>query len=173
MLVAWDLGFQSLVLAACLVFPVIVLVIRHKWRLGMARKEEINWLLVLASEEAAKIEHEASFGYIPAPVSLNLHCALCFSPTTTRCARCKAVRYWYSDLRFFVGCFFEVNDLMFRLCKWRLMSCDCFPLLFLLLGGSFPFPFFFFWFDLFPLFLIWDFMGNPGNCVFDPCVYIF
>ncbi|XP_022962072.1 ubiquitin carboxyl-terminal hydrolase 16-like [Cucurbita moschata] len=93
MLVAWDLGFQSLVLAACLVIPVIILVIRHKWRLGMARKEEINWLLVLASEEAAKIEHEASFGYIPAPVSLNLHCALCFSPTTTRCARCKAVRY--------------------------------------------------------------------------------
>lgn len=22
-------------------------------------------------------------------------CAVCFSPTNTRCARCKAVRYWY------------------------------------------------------------------------------
>ncbi|XP_038884702.1 ubiquitin carboxyl-terminal hydrolase 17-like isoform X2 [Benincasa hispida] len=93
MLVAGDLGFQSLVLAVCLVFPVIGLVLRHKWQLGMARKEEINRLLVFASEEAARVELQASFGYIPAPISLNHLCALCFSPTTTRCARCKAVRY--------------------------------------------------------------------------------
>lgn len=103
MLVAGDLGFQSLVLVACLVFPVIGLVLRHKWQLGMARKEEINRLMVFASEEAARVELQASFGYIPAPISLNHLCALCFSPTTTRCARCKAVRYWYSDLRFFLG----------------------------------------------------------------------
>ncbi|KAA0065086.1 ubiquitin carboxyl-terminal hydrolase 16-like isoform X1 [Cucumis melo var. makuwa] len=93
MLVAGDLGFQSLVLAVCLVFPIIGLFLRHKWQLGMARKDEINRLLVFASEEAARVELQASFGHIPAPISLNHHCALCFSPTTTRCARCKAVRY--------------------------------------------------------------------------------
>jgi len=98
MLVAGDLGFQSLVLTVCLVFPIIGLFLRHKWQLGMARKEEINRLLMFASEEAARVELQASFGYIPAPISLNHHCALCFSPTTTRCARCKAVRYWYFDL---------------------------------------------------------------------------
>lgn len=98
MLVAGDLGFQSLVLAACLVFPLIALLLRHKWRLGMARKEEIKRLLVFASEEAARVEIEASFVYTAAPIPLNHHCAVCFSPTTTRCARCKAVRYWYTDL---------------------------------------------------------------------------
>ncbi|XP_022951440.1 ubiquitin carboxyl-terminal hydrolase 16-like isoform X1 [Cucurbita moschata] len=93
MLVVGDLGFQILVLAACLVFPVFGIVLRRKWRLGMARTEEINRLLVLASEEAARVEIEASFGCTAAPISLNLHCAVCLSPTTTRCARCKAVRY--------------------------------------------------------------------------------
>lgn len=114
MLVVGDLGFQILVLAACLVFPVFGIVLRRKWRLGMARTEEINRLLVLASEEAARVEIEASFGCTAAPISLNLHCAVCLSPTTTRCARCKAVRYWYSDLTF-LWTVFRIVGLMFWL----------------------------------------------------------
>ncbi|KAL5558515.1 hypothetical protein UlMin_034726 [Ulmus minor] len=94
MLVAGGLGFQSLVLVVCLFVPVISFVVRSKWRLAGARKEEIKRLLILASEEAARAELEASAGYgaVSAVASYN-QCAVCYSPTTTRCARCKAVRY--------------------------------------------------------------------------------
>lgn len=81
--------------------PVIGFVVRRKWRIAAARREEIKRLLVLASEEAARAELEATTGY-GATVSsysqpLQYQCAVCFSPTTTRCARCKAVRYWYGS----------------------------------------------------------------------------
>lgn len=96
------LGFPSLVLAACVVLPLIGFIIRRKWRLAVVRKEEIKRLLVLAAEEAARAELEAAAGYgagagstFTVPISTSYHqCAVCYSPTTTRCARCKAVRYW-------------------------------------------------------------------------------
>lgn len=93
MLVAGVLGFQSLVLVVCLVVPVIGFVVRRKWRLALARKEEIKRLLILAAEEAARAELEASADYgVVAAVAPN-QCAVCYFPTTTRCAQCKAVRY--------------------------------------------------------------------------------
>lgn len=93
--VAGDLGFSSLVLVVCLVVPVISFVIRRKWRLSVARKEEIKRLLILASEEAARAELEATVSYAAVSVSKNNYqCAVCYCPTTTRCARCKSVRYW-------------------------------------------------------------------------------
>ncbi|KAF3447235.1 hypothetical protein FNV43_RR12415 [Rhamnella rubrinervis] len=93
MLVTGDLGFPSLVLALCLVLPV-TFVCRRKWRLAVARQEEIKRLLILASEEAARAELEASVGYVAvAAVARDYQCAVCYCPTTTRCARCKAVRY--------------------------------------------------------------------------------
>lgn len=88
-----DLGFSSLVLVVCLVFPLIGFVIRRKWRIAAVRKEEIKRLLVLASEEAARAELEASASYGTVSISRGYHCAVCFCPTTTRCARCKVVRY--------------------------------------------------------------------------------
>ncbi|EEF48611.1 conserved hypothetical protein [Ricinus communis] len=90
-----DLGFSSLVLVLSLLFPVIGLIIRRKWRLSIARNEEIKRLLVLASEETARAELEATVSYGVVPVSRNSYyqCAVCYCPTTTRCARCKAVRY--------------------------------------------------------------------------------
>lgn len=96
------LGFPSLVLVACVLAPVIGYVIRRKWRLAVVRKEEIKRLLVLAAEEAARVELEASAGYAvgavtacEVPITRSYYqCAVCYSPTTTRCARCKAVRYW-------------------------------------------------------------------------------
>lgn len=95
-----DLGFSSLVLVVCLVFPLIGFVIRRKWRIAAVRKEEIKRLLVLASEEAARAELEASASYGTVSISRGYHCAVCFCPTTTRCARCKVVRYWYVILSF-------------------------------------------------------------------------
>ncbi|KAK6938074.1 LOW QUALITY PROTEIN: Peptidase C19, ubiquitin carboxyl-terminal hydrolase [Dillenia turbinata] len=63
MLVVGELGFSTLVLVVCFIFPVIGFIIRRKWRLAVARKEEIKRLLTLASEEAARAELEALFDY--------------------------------------------------------------------------------------------------------------
>lgn len=97
MLVPGDLGFSCMVLVL-LSFPVIGFVVRYKWRRAAAKQEEIKRLLVLASEEAARAELEASAGYGTVSISSPYQCAICYSPTTTRCARCKAVRYWYVSL---------------------------------------------------------------------------
>ncbi|XVE60588.1 hypothetical protein DITRI_Ditri05aG0140400 [Diplodiscus trichospermus] len=94
MLFAGDLGFSSLVLVVSLVLPFIGFFVRRKWRLSVARQAEIKRLLILASEEAARAEREASVGYGTISISRNYYqCALCYCPTTTRCARCKGVRY--------------------------------------------------------------------------------
>ncbi|MCD7460699.1 ubiquitin-specific protease [Datura stramonium] len=136
MLVGGDLGFlSSLVVAAFVaVFgPVLGFVVRRKWRRSVARREEIKRLLVLASEEAARVELQAAeeygygYGYSynslkeddvfvetqasspPSPSAsssstttstsysgtrqLQYQCAVCSSPTSTRCSQCKAVRY--------------------------------------------------------------------------------
>lgn len=79
--------------------PVIWFVVSRKWRRASARAEEIKRLLVLASEEAAKAEIEVNSGYAysfsesVSPHPSIYRCAVCFFPTTTRCARCKSVRY--------------------------------------------------------------------------------
>ncbi|XP_030528463.1 ubiquitin carboxyl-terminal hydrolase 16-like isoform X1 [Rhodamnia argentea] len=95
MLVAGDLGFSSLVLVVCFALPVLGFFVRRKWSLAAAKSEEIKRLLVLASEEAARaeIEASASYGNPSPPASQGYYCAVCYCPTTTRCARCKAVRY--------------------------------------------------------------------------------
>ncbi|KAJ6405093.1 hypothetical protein OIU84_013130 [Salix udensis] len=60
-----DLGFSSLVvLVFCVVvIPVGWFVIRCKWLGAVARKEEIKRLMVLAAEEAARAEFEATVSY--------------------------------------------------------------------------------------------------------------
>lgn len=102
-----DLGFPYLVVFLVLVGQVVIgLLVRRRWRRSAGRREEIKRLLVMASEEedAARAELEASAGYasslISAPYASSLisaplqyQCAVCFSPTTTRCARCKSIRY--------------------------------------------------------------------------------
>ncbi|XP_030542645.1 ubiquitin carboxyl-terminal hydrolase 17-like [Rhodamnia argentea] len=94
MVVVWDLGLvQGLVLCACGLLPLIGFVIRRKWRRSVERSREIKRLLVLASEEAARAELEASVGYGAFSAPQGYQCAICYCPTTTRCARCKAVRY--------------------------------------------------------------------------------
>ncbi|GMH31372.1 hypothetical protein Nepgr_033215 [Nepenthes gracilis] len=94
MLAVGDLGFRVAAVVFFVVFPAIGFIVHRKWRLAVARREEIKRLLALASEEAARAEVEATINYGVAPVSSHIHhCAVCFNPTTTRCARCKVVRY--------------------------------------------------------------------------------
>ncbi|KAK4747503.1 hypothetical protein SAY87_014089 [Trapa incisa] len=120
MLLVLDLGFSSLVvLAVCAVFPLIGLFLRRKWCRFVARKDEIRRLMILASEETARAEIEASVGheysyshshsyapadgyasvngyrdkYETAPAAQRNLCAVCYALTTTRCSKCKAVRY--------------------------------------------------------------------------------
>ncbi|KAL6578375.1 ubiquitin-specific protease [Orobanche minor] len=102
----------------CSVLLVVVgwLVSRWKWRSMVARREEIRRLMVFASEETARAELEAVYGYrsygsaqalvhepvveesfigtgSPSGRLSRYQCEVCFSPTTTRCKQCKAVHY--------------------------------------------------------------------------------
>lgn len=97
-----SLFYQFLGVVGLLTPVVVGYVVRRNRRHAAVRKEEIRRLLVLASEEDARAELEASAGYTGAigttmPVSApgQFQCAVCYFPTTTRCARCKSVRYWY------------------------------------------------------------------------------
>ncbi|CAA0812515.1 Ubiquitin carboxyl-terminal hydrolase 17 [Striga hermonthica] len=75
------------------------LVVRYKWKNGAAKKEEILRLVAVASEEEERIARLQAFEEYssppqPQPQLENQHyCAVCCSPTTTRCSQCKAVRY--------------------------------------------------------------------------------
>ncbi|KAL3514261.1 hypothetical protein ACH5RR_026978 [Cinchona calisaya] len=134
MLLGGDLGFlvRAVVAFLVVIFVPVVGFVRRKWRRSVARREEISRLLVLASEETARVELEVDFGYgydgyngygyrssvveiaaeeaesvteslaevevpvevrVLAPRRLQYQCEVCSSPTTTRCASCKAVRY--------------------------------------------------------------------------------
>lgn len=117
-----ELGVPGLVVVVFFFFfvPVCSFVLRRKWKMAVARKEEIRRLVLYASEEAARaeIEHHfihkkdlepisrdsfpSGFGLSVGPTTgegdgvakLRTLCALCYRPTTTRCSRCKAVKYW-------------------------------------------------------------------------------
>ncbi|KAK3038334.1 hypothetical protein RJ639_031430 [Escallonia herrerae] len=104
MLAAGDLGLSYLVLVELVVSLVIGFVIRRKWLVAVARREEIRRLLVLAAEDAARAEAaEAAANYAsvdaPAPAVTcwpPYQCAVCFSPTATRCKRsgkCQIVHW--------------------------------------------------------------------------------
>lgn len=104
------LGFQGLV------YVLLVLgfvVIRQVWRNAEAKKEEVMRLVqdtamaemeasttaaaFASASEASVSSVSASFDLDSLPVSASqgYQCAVCYSPTTMRCSRCKAVRYWF------------------------------------------------------------------------------
>lgn len=104
----WDRGLGGAVLLACfLLFPVLSLVFRWKWRLAEARRAEIIRLVSLAVAEAEGVEKEAAVlasaldrlasVVIGGGIGMS-NCAVCYRPTTTRCARCKVVKYWLVTL---------------------------------------------------------------------------
>ncbi|XP_020213972.1 ubiquitin carboxyl-terminal hydrolase 16 [Cajanus cajan] len=91
MRVTGDLGFSSLVLVLLLL---IGFVIRRKWQVSEARKDEIKRLLILAAEETARAEKEAFYEYDTALSAARTNqCAVCYFPATARCSQCKSVRY--------------------------------------------------------------------------------
>lgn len=79
--------------------PAVGFAVRRRLRIDAARRDEVLRLAAFAAEESDRAEREAALEYYAecaaAAVAAPRHqCAVCFRPTTTRCARCKAVRYW-------------------------------------------------------------------------------
>lgn len=85
------------------VLPVVAYILLGKWSDATKKKERVNLLAQLAAEEALRAETMAvAATIVPSVVSpkpkCGLHeCAQCFSPATTRCSRCKSVRYWLAS----------------------------------------------------------------------------
>lgn len=63
----------------------------------MVRREEVIRLIALATEESYVAEEEEVRATVDHGSSVSdVHrCAVCLFPTTTRCAQCKSVRYWF------------------------------------------------------------------------------
>ncbi|XWS27439.1 hypothetical protein CRYUN_Cryun26dG0115300 [Craigia yunnanensis] len=78
------------------VLPLVANYLLGKWSEASKKRERISLLTQLAAEEDFGSETMVAAGVIPVvPSSKNgLHvCARCFGPATTRCSRCKAIRY--------------------------------------------------------------------------------
>ncbi|XP_020578832.1 ubiquitin carboxyl-terminal hydrolase 17-like isoform X2 [Phalaenopsis equestris] len=104
MLSRWDTWFPFALAVVLLVFVhVIWAAVCRRWKLEQARREEVIHLARLAAEEAAREEMEAALAYVPASTESSsveytggpwrFECAVCHRPTSTRCSRCKTVRY--------------------------------------------------------------------------------
>lgn len=100
------------------VLPLAIYIFLGKWNEAAKKKGRASVLAQQAAEEAFRVEAMAAanvFPPVPVPVPLpsnslhqaasvpsvplpntSLHeCARCYGPATTRCSRCKSVRYWY------------------------------------------------------------------------------
>ncbi|PON46263.1 Ubiquitinyl hydrolase [Parasponia andersonii] len=78
------------------VLPLVAYVLLGKWSEAAKKRERISLLAELAAEEARRAEAMAVADVIPlAPSTKNGNhaCARCFGPATTRCSKCKSVRY--------------------------------------------------------------------------------
>ncbi|KAK8985512.1 hypothetical protein V6N11_068766 [Hibiscus sabdariffa] len=78
------------------VLPLVAYFLLGKWSEVSKKREKISLLAHIAAEEAIRAETMAAASVIPVvPIpKKGLHvCARCFGPATTRCSRCKAVRY--------------------------------------------------------------------------------
>ncbi|KAH7859610.1 hypothetical protein Vadar_003222 [Vaccinium darrowii] len=78
------------------VLPLVIYILLGKWSEAAKKTERISLLAELAAEEALRAEAMAAANVIPIiPVSKNVahECARCSGPATTRCSRCKSVRY--------------------------------------------------------------------------------
>lgn len=75
----------------------LFLLIRRQWRSASVRRDEVIRLMAFATEESYVAEVQASVDYVSSLASdFVVHrCAVCLYPTTTRCAQCKSVRYWF------------------------------------------------------------------------------
>lgn len=81
-----------------IVFPLVTYILLGKWSEATKKKKRVSVLAQLAAEEAFKAEAMAAASVMPHVSTLKSEdheCARCFGPATTRCSRCKSVRYWY------------------------------------------------------------------------------
>ncbi|KAL6313404.1 hypothetical protein AAG906_001117 [Vitis piasezkii] len=79
-----------------IVFPLVTYILLGKWSEVTKKKKRVSLLAQLAAEEAFKAEAMAAASVMPlvsSSKSGNHECARCFGPATTRCSRCKSVRY--------------------------------------------------------------------------------
>ena len=77
------------------VLPLVAYILLGKWSEVTKKRERISLLAQLAAEEALTTEAMAVPNVIPLLSSSKTVCANCFAPATTRCSRCKSIRYWY------------------------------------------------------------------------------
>eukprot|EP01018_Ginkgo_biloba_P025995 Gb_09342 [translate_table: standard] len=56
-------------------------------------------LVTLAAEEAVRVEAMAKPPYTSSVTASRQRCAICLTAATTRCSRCKAVRYCFKNSR--------------------------------------------------------------------------
>lgn len=86
------LGFRFLLIGFMML---VFLLLRRQWRSASVRREQVMRLVALASEESYVAEVQAATVDYSDSVSDVYRCAVCLYPTTTRCAQCKSVRYWF------------------------------------------------------------------------------
>lgn len=79
------------------VFPLVAYYLLGRWS-EVTKKEESSSLLANSdAEESYRAESMTAATLIPlVPLTkVGIHeCARCYAPSTTRCSRCKSVRYW-------------------------------------------------------------------------------
>ncbi|KAF3774503.1 Ubiquitin carboxyl-terminal hydrolase 15 [Nymphaea thermarum] len=87
-------------LVALVVLPLVAYFLLGKWKEALEKKERIRILAELASEEALRAASSpppsppSDSPIVGSPFKASLYvCARCFGPATTRCSRCKSVRY--------------------------------------------------------------------------------
>jgi ubiquitin carboxyl-terminal hydrolase 36/42 len=100
------------------VLPIVTYILLGKWNAVVRKRARVSELAHLAFEESPRVGVEAPMAcadilmptvpvipavmgipIVPVAPSLRGHgyyyeCATCLAPATTRCSRCKFVRYW-------------------------------------------------------------------------------
>lgn len=83
------------------VLPIVAYILLGKWSEVSKKKDKIRVLAQIAAQESFRAECmiaavDVPVVSVPKVVVNRFHeCARCCNPATTRCARCKMVRYWY------------------------------------------------------------------------------
>ncbi|XP_010444524.1 PREDICTED: ubiquitin carboxyl-terminal hydrolase 17-like isoform X2 [Camelina sativa] len=87
------LGFRFILIGFILL---VFLLIRRQWRSASVRRDQVIRLIALATEEsylAEEVRVRSPTVAAADSVSDVYRCAVCLYPTSTRCAKCKSVRY--------------------------------------------------------------------------------
>lgn len=78
------------------VLPIVTYILLGKWNETAEKKARISVLAQLASEDSHRVEPTVcpdDIPSLPSPKTVFYECARCSAPATTRCSRCKSVRY--------------------------------------------------------------------------------